>query len=225
MDFGLFLLILSLFILVGIGVSIIVVLARPFLQDTIHEERIAYFSYLDPHTTWFYLKLQTQDLFAAFNSINISIQTAACPPEITNIQLEFVGSSTYFPGDYNFSSPDFFTKQYENFTKSLKSNIVQLENNSLTTFAGSIGNVTYTNGGQFDIGITITTKDGAVIGYGMGDTSFALKNAIQISPPEALIQLRNGRISMGLTYVAVGLTFIVVGMTGLIDLWLRLIKL
>jgi hypothetical protein len=225
MDFSLFLLIISLFFLLGIGVSIIVVLARPYLEDSIHDNRIAYFSYLLPGTTWFHVKLQTQDLFAAFNPINISVQTAACPPEIRSLQLEFVGASSYFPGDYNFSAPDFFEKQYENFTKSLQSNTVQLVNNSLTTFAGSIKNVTYTNGGEFDIGITITNKDGAVRGYGMGDTSFALKNAIRISPPEALIQLRNGRISMGLTYVAVGLTFVVVSMTGLISLWVRTVRL
>lgn len=222
MGIGPTLLILFLFFLLGIGFAVIVVQALPFIQDKVHETRIAYFSFLSREVgTWFYIKLETLDLFAAFNPINVSIHTAACDPNIRSIQLNFEGASSYFPGDYNFSDPSFYPEQYEEFLESLKSNIVHLERNSLTTFAGSIQNLEYTSGGEFDIGITITDQNGTVTGYGVGNTDFALKNAMRISPPEALVQLRNSRVTTGLTYAVIGLTSIAVGLAGLIDLLIK----
>jgi len=84
-------------------------------------------------------------------------------------------------------------------------------------------NLTCKCGGEFDIGITITYQDGKVVGYGLGDTNFALKNAIRISPPEALIQLRNSNQTLGLAWIAAGLTLIAIGLSGLIDFIIRLI--
>jgi len=222
MELGPILLISSLFFLVGIGSAIVIVKALPFVQDKIHESRVAYLSFLSKEVgTWFILKLETRDLFAAYNPINVSIHTSACNPEIRSIQLEFVGASSYFPRDYNFSDPSFFPEQFEALRKSLESNIVILERNTLTTFAGSKQNLTYTTGGEFDIGITVTYQDGRVVGYGVGNTDFVLKNAIRVSPPEVLVQLRNGRITTGLTWAAAGLTFIAIGITGLIEVIIK----
>jgi hypothetical protein len=205
------------------GFSTFLVFALPYIQDKIHETKIAYLSFQsDEVPAVFYLKLETLDIFSASKPIDISIHTGAVSPKIRTIQLSFEGASVYFPGDFNFSDPSFFEEQFEEFQELIGSNIVHLERNSLTTFAGTIQNLTYTTGGDFDIGITITDQDGRVIGYGMGNRDYALKNAIKISPPEALIQLRNSRLTTGLTYTAIGLTLIAVGLTGLIGLLTRL---
>lgn len=215
-----FILVLFLFFLVGIGFAIIVVEALPLIQDKVHEKRSAYLSSVSHEVgTWFHLKLETSDLFAAFNPINISVRTGACDPDIRVIQLHFEGARSSFMGDYNFSDPE----QFEEYLNQSHREIVHLQRESLTTFAGSIQDVTYTTGGEFNIGITITREDGGVEGYGMGNTNFALKQIMKISRPEALIQLRNSRVTTGLTYATVGLALLAVGLVGLIDLMIRFV--
>lgn len=216
------LLIVSLFVLIGMGLAIIIDQALPYIQNEVHESRTAYLSFKsDEVGTWFTLKLKTNDFFAAFNPIDVSIHTGACDPNIKTIQLEFVGASSYFPGDYNFSDSSFFPEQYNKLKEAMSSNILHLERNSLTTFAGSKQNLTYTYGGEFDIGITVTYQDGRVEGYGLGNTDFALKKAMRISPPEVLVQLKNNNLTLGLTYTAVGLTLLAIGLAGLIDFFIR----
>jgi len=76
-------LIIFLFILIGFGFAIIFCYALPYLQDKIHEKRIAYLSFKSEEVkTWFMLKLETNDIFAAFNPINVSVHTGACNPNI-----------------------------------------------------------------------------------------------------------------------------------------------
>ena len=76
-------LIIFLFILIGFGFAIIFCYALPYLQDKIHEKRIAYLSFKSEEVkTWFMLKLETHDIFAAFNPINVSVHTGACNPNI-----------------------------------------------------------------------------------------------------------------------------------------------
>lgn len=214
---------LSLLMLAGIALSYYE--ALPLLRNEVHEARIAYLSFeSDQVGTWFTLKLETEDLFAAFNPINVSVHTGATDPAIRSIQLEFEGASTYFPGDFNFSDPSFYPEQYDKLTEAIESNILFLERDSLTTFAGNKLNLNYTSGGDFDIGITVTYQNGAVAGYGLGDTSFVLKQAIRVSPPEALVQLRNGNLTLGLAWLAIGLTMINIGLGGLIDIAIKCFK-
>jgi len=87
-----------------------------------------------------------------------------------------------------------------------------------STFSGSLQNLTYSSGGKFDIGITIIKADGSVIGYGVGDLSYVLKDAIEISPPEVSLQIKNSNIMTGLAWIGVGLPFLVAGLTGLLDI-------
>jgi hypothetical protein len=115
----------------------------------------------------------------------------------------------------------FFPEQYEKLREEIESNTFDLERNTLTTFTGSKQNLVYTTGGEFDVGITVTYQDGRVAGYGVGNIDFALKKAIRISPPEALVHLRNGNLTRGLTLAAVGLTLMAVGLAGLIDVAIR----
>jgi len=150
-----------------------------------------------------------------------AVHTGACDPNIRDIQLEFEGASSYFPGEYNFSDPSFFKEQFEKLQKAIESNILHLKRNSLTTFAGSKQNLNYTSGGEFDIGITVTYQDGKVAGYGIGQTNFALEKAMRISPPEALVQLRNSNLTLGLNYTVISLALIATGLSGFINLILR----
>ncbi len=93
-----------------------------------------------------------------------------------------------------------------------------------STFSGSLQNLTYTSGGEFDIGITITKGDGEIIGYGTGDTSYMLKEAIDISPPETLLQIENNNIMKGLGWVGISLPFLIAGLNGILNIILSLFQ-
>jgi len=71
------------------------------------------------------------------------------------------------------------------------------------------------------MGITLIKADGGVIGYEMGDREYAIKEAINVSPPETLIQLRNANIMRGLGFIAIGLPLLMAGL----DFLRELIKL
>ena len=147
--------------------------------------------------------------------LTFSVQTGACDTDnIKSLQLTFVGASQYFPGDYNISDPS----DFEKLRKAIESDTAILTQNSQTTFSGSIKNLTYNSGGDFDVGITVTHKDGTVIGYGISDMRYVIKQAIHISPPEVLIQIKAGNQRIGLAWTAIGLPFLIAGLTGLINL-------
>jgi hypothetical protein len=212
--------IVLLFVLVGIGFAVIAVFAYPLASNSVHEERVAYVDVMSKEARmWFHIKLKTNDLFCAFNPIEVAVKTGAVAPDIRSIQIEFVGASQYFPSDYDFSDPT----EFEKYMESVRANIIILGNDSLTTFAGNKSNLVFTYGGEFDVGITLTNRDGSVEGYGVGNTDFALKGAIHISPPEALNHVISNNLTLGLTYVAVGLALIAVGVAGLFDLWFKLL--
>jgi len=95
------------------------------------------------------------------------------------------------------------------------------ENSSLpkfSTFSGTLQNLTYSTGGKFDIGITVTKANGEVIGYGMSDLSYVLKEAIEVSPPETLLEIQNRNIMSGLGWIGLGLPFLIAGLTGLLEI-------
>jgi len=87
-----------------------------------------------------------------------------------------------------------------------------------STFSGSLQYLTYSAGGKFDIGITIFKADGSVIGYGMSDLSYVLKDAIEISPPEVQLQIKNSNIMTGLGWIGIGLPFLIAGLTGFLEI-------
>lgn len=88
-----------------------------------------------------------------------------------------------------------------------------------STFSGSLQKLMYSTGGKFDIGITVYKADGGVIGYGMSDLSYVLKDVIEISPPETLLQIKNNNIMSGLAWIGIGLPFLIAGLTGFLEIF------
>jgi hypothetical protein len=86
-------------------------------------------------------------------------------------------------------------------------------------FQGTIQNLTYTTGGTFGIGVTITRRDGGVVGYGMTDLSYIIEDVITISPPEALKQIENNNIMTGLGYIGIGVAPLVAGLVGILEIF------
>ena len=65
--------------------------------------------------------------------------------------------------------------------------------------------------------ITLIKADGEVIGYEMGDRNFAIKNAIEISPPEVLVQLENTNVMRGLSYIGISIPLLTAGINCLVE--------
>lgn len=149
--------------------------------------------------------------------------------EVKWIQITFEGSGKYFPGDFerprsedynfsNFSEFDRYEKDwdeyYEEYDNRLKSNTIQLTRvknyytNKTDYFIGKKENLTYGIGGDYDIGFTLNVEKGGVIGWEMGDRSYVIKDAVHISPPEALISLNNNNIMMGISKIGLALAII-----------------
>lgn len=85
-------------------------------------------------------------------------------------------------------------------------------------FRGIIQKLTYPTGGTFDIGITLTNRDGSVVGYGMTDLSYVIKDAIAVSPPEVLRQIESNNIMTGLGYIGIGIAPLIAGLVGLLEI-------
>lgn len=182
------------------------------------------------------------------NPINVSITTTPIDiNEVTGIQLEFVGAAKYFPTPLTSSPPRNASQQdreqyqrsmdeYDNnLRQNIGANIMHLTNDTTrdtywdsqfpelsslpnpSRFSGTIQNITYSNGGEFDIGITVSTPNGT-FGYGVGDTSYVFKNAVTVSPPEALLQIQNNNVITGIGWIGIGLPFILAGLIGLLEI-------
>jgi len=87
-----------------------------------------------------------------------------------------------------------------------------------STFSGELQNLTYSAGGEFSIGVTIFLSSGAVEGYGLGDTSYVIDNALTISPPETLLQIESNNILTGLGWIGIGISLFVPGLVILVEL-------
>ena len=87
-----------------------------------------------------------------------------------------------------------------------------------STFSGLLQNVTYPAGGKFDVGLTIVKRDGGVIGYGMSDLSYVLKEAMEVSPPEVLLQIKNNNSITGLSYIGIGVAPLIAGLVGISEI-------
>ena len=85
-------------------------------------------------------------------------------------------------------------------------------------FAGSIQNLTYPIGGTFDLGITLKLRNGSVVGYGMTDLSYAIKDAITVSPPEVMKQVESNEIMTGLGYIGIEIAPLVAGLVGILEI-------
>lgn len=132
-------------------------------------------------------------------------------------------------------------KQYDNENKekisdasnAISSNILFLSNDSniktydsflnetfqnYPTFSGTIQNLTYPVGGKFSIGVTVTSSDGNVNGYGLGNTAYLISNFIEVDPSSTVFQIQSNNILIGLTYVSIGLTILLAGIALIIEL-------
>jgi len=208
-----------------LGIIIIYSQGLPYIQDKHHIKRTSNLVlYTEKIPTYIYLKLETIDAFTAENPINISIQTGIVN-RVNGIQLTFDGASKYFPRKYNYSDPQFFEKQNEYYQEAFK-NIIFLKNDTnpitgITHFSGSIENLIYSSGGEFDIGITIINENNGIIGYETGNRQYTINKAIRVSPPEVLLTIRNNNLMTGLAWVAIGLALLMSGLNGLITMMLQ----
>ena len=173
-------------------------------------------------------------------NVTMTTSTPMDIDKIRSIQIEFLGGSKYFPRDYDSSPPsppswnaskadreqyDIAMEEYwKNFKETFdkewdasQSNLLFLHNDSpptasrISTFSGSLENLVYPSGGQFDIGITANTNNG-VVGYGLGDTSYLVEDIITISPPETLLQMQSNSIMTGLGWIGIGIPFFLGGL-------------
>jgi len=185
--------------------------------------------------------METDDALVANNPIDISVTTTMIDrSKIRGIQLTFEGAEKYFPNHTKLSppSPPSSSKNLEEYFKELEEYYDELEREldrmreeiganililrsdtdlNWTSFSGSIRNIVYSSGGSFDIGITLIKADGEVIGYEMGDRNFAIKNAIEISPPEVLVQLENTNVMRGLSYIGISIPLLTAGINCLVE--------
>ena len=186
--------------------------ATPYLENRIHTNRISNMTFFSEEIqSYISFKLETVDTFVANNLIRISIATGTTI-NIKSIQLTFEGAQQYFIGDYNFSD----IKSIDKFNDDVEKNIIRLERKAhpvtnISTFSAYNKNLTYNQGGKFDIGITITKENGEVIGYELGNRNYVLNDVMQISPPEILISIKNNNLILGLTNIGLGLALLGIG--------------
>jgi len=93
-----------------------------------------------------------------------------------------------------------------------------IETPLISTFSGELSNITYSSGGTFDIGVTLYLGNGGVIGYGMSDMSYVIKDAITVSPAEVKLQVENNNIMVGLGWLGASLVFFALFGGGLLEL-------
>lgn len=222
--------------LIAIGLFL-VFYAIPYLSNSVHSKIEANRVYLFKNEklhSYFYVKLETSDAFVANNPIDISIVTPNIDRNKTRgLQITFDGASAYFPNFTKLNIPSSLTteelekaidelnEEVQRMSDSIGKNIISLQNDTdkdWTSFSGNIQNLTFSTGGKFDIGITINNVVGGVTGYEMGDRNCAIKEAIEISPPEVLIQVNNANIMTGLAWIGVSLPFLIAGLTGLMEI-------
>jgi len=215
---------------------VLILLSIPYLTNKVRNKivinRVYFF---DKIPAYFFVKIETNDALVAGNPVDITVTTTNIDrTRIRSIQLTFDGANRYFPNFTKLSPPE-SSEQLEEYFKELEkeldkmreeigANILILHNDTeriWTSFSGTIRNVVYGAGGTFDIGITLTEATGKVIGYEMGDRNFAIKNAVNVSPPEVLFQLENSNVMRGLAYIGTAIPFIIAGLEALMEIFKR----
>jgi len=160
---------------------------------------------------YIHIKYTTKDAFVAGNPIDMVIETGIIG-NVDRIQLTFDGGGSYFPGDCNFPSvnPGDIEKLHESLRNSMN-NVVPLQSQvssvGIVHFTGEATGLVYSQGGKFDIGITIQPKDSGLIGYEMGQRdNYRIAAGIYISPPETSLAMRSNNLMVGIACVAVGIS-------------------
>jgi len=128
---------------------------------------------------------------------------------------------------------DAYDKEFEKQFEGLGSNVVHLNNDTdidftlpyenitfpnYPTFSGMFTNLTYPVGGKFSIGTTVFTRDGGVIGYGMGNTAYIIEDYVEIAPLETKFQIQNNFIMTGLGWIGIGITLCLSGIALIVEL-------
>jgi hypothetical protein len=203
------LIIVLVIILVPIGIGL------KFIFFPSHHEVVSYRDYFSPQLqTWLYLKYTSKDGFIAGNPIDVDIQSGIVT-NIQSLQLTFDGAGSYFPGNYNYTTMDIskLKEQQEKMVKDMN-NIVPLELKTtkvseISHFEGSINNLVYGQGGNFDIGFTYVNKEQGVVGYGMSQIENKIVNGISIASPETLLTIRNNNLLTGISLITVGISIFI----------------
>lgn len=219
-------------ILLAVGLLISIFQALPYFQDKHHINIVSYRGYSGEMTnlTSIYFKMETSDVFVANNPINISISTGVTD-EVRGILLTFDGAESCFLGDlYEATQPIYsqplssekikkLSDEIETFNKKCSNNKILLQKISLLTgsnisyFSGNL-QLTYPEGGNFDIGISFDRGRGNE-GYEFGNRQSAIKGAIPILSPDILYSINNSNIMTGLAWLGIGLTLILPGLINL----------
>lgn len=209
-----------------------------------------YYFYHGQVQTVFYIKTETTGAFLADNPINVSVTTNRMDVNGIQLEFlgasKYFPNNTAPPEPPPIGSSEQAWTQYEQAiqvwanalrqnTEKSSENILFLTNDTditrtnpfdnttlpnYPTFSGTFQNLTYSVGGEFSIGITITQSDGGVVGYGVGDTSYIINNAIGISPPETLLQIESNNILTGLGWIGIGVSPFIAGLA----IWVELVK-
>lgn len=88
------------------------------------------------------------------------------------------------------------------------------------TFSGSMENLTYATGGKFDIKFSLGKRTSEGVAYNGQDPSYSyvLAEAVEVSPPEVLLQIKNNNLLTGLSYIAIGVAPLVAGFVGILEI-------
>lgn len=128
---------------------------------------------------------------------------------------------------------DAYHAEYEKQNENLGSNILHLQNDTdifytlpfenttipnYPNFSGVFENLSYPIGGKFGIGVTITLSNGNVVGYGIGNTNYVIKDYIEVAPLETRYQIQNNYIMTGLGWIGIGITILLSGVALIIEL-------
>lgn len=205
-----------------------------------------YYFYHGQIQTVFYVKTDTIGAFMASNPINISITTNGMNVKGIQLEFlgasRYFPNNTAPPSAPNSSSwQDWaqYGQAMQEWANAINQNLAKIHENILLltndtnltwsipfenitipnypTFSGEFQNLTYNVGGDFSIGVTVTQSDGNVVGYGLGDTSYIIDNAITISPPETLLQIESNNILTGLGWIGIGVSPLIAGLAILVE--------
>lgn len=203
-----------IWVLLGVGICLMI-WGLSFTLNVHHKEVVSsrtYFSKKIPG--YIHIKYTTKDAFVAGNPIDMVIKTGIIE-SVDKIQLTFDGAGSYFPGDYNLSSvnPGDIEKFHESLRKSMN-NVVPLQSQvssvGIVHFTGEATGLVYSQGGNFDIGITIQPKGSGLIGYEMGQRDdYRIAAGIYISPPETSLAMRRNNLMVGIACIAVGISLFI----------------
>lgn len=226
------------------GAWVLVAKALPYLEDEHHSTvRCTSREYCEAISGLVYFEFETADAFVANNPIRMSVYARPWDESIERIQLSFEGAYDYFPAEYaEYPSPPYdfgneesieqyhqaidewwreWEEQSERERQELSRGLIHLQREEddvgdFARFLPAHAELTYSTGGSFGVGITVTKNDGGVVGYEMGDDRYLVADIIDVSPPEILHTIKNNNLLTGLAWLGVALTIFTIGSAALI---------